>query len=117
MPAVNTPPSFMSNGSFIDLLMFLSFIFFFFFPFAENSKGWFLAYVELLPACFFVRVLELTCLWVLWLMYMRSVIIPHLALFNVMITLGELAWLCNCGGFTQIKDPGLKTASSDYLAL
>lgn len=44
----------------------------------------------------------------LWLMYMCSMIIPHLALFNVMITLGELAWLCNCGGFTQIKKPGLK---------
>lgn len=28
---------------------------------------------------------------------MHWVIIPHLAVFNVMITLGELAWLCNSG--------------------
>lgn len=28
---------------------------------------------------------------------MSWMIIPHLAVFNVMITLGELARLCNCG--------------------
>lgn len=46
---------------------------------------------------FFVRVLELACLWAVWVMYMYWMIIPHLAVFNVMITLGELARLCNCG--------------------
>lgn len=40
---------------------------------------------------FSVHVLELTCLWSLWLMYMRSMIIPHLALFIVMIPLGEIS--------------------------
>lgn len=32
--------------------------------------------------------------------YTHSMIIPHLALINVMITVGELAYLRNCGGFT-----------------
>lgn len=46
---------------------------------------------------------------------MSWMIIPHLAVFNVMITLGELARLCNCGlVLHELRNPPpKKTTSSD----